>query len=138
MVTNSEFRNEIIKEKFQWLSDINDSSYKKLSKADLSIRECKTSDKKGLRYNVTFRNGKSEIFGEFVDFAFLKNRLYMRPSTQRSRGYKLYCFDGGKANPFAQITKNTTTCEFSDFIGDYDIKHDEFLDLYYIEKEAQA
>ena len=106
------------------------------SKSDISLTEGRVDKKGVIRYTITFRNSIHELFGEYVDFAPYKDRLFIAPSSMQEKGYKLRT---GKTNlnPFVQIPKNLDSCALTDYVGNYELKHDEFLNLYYIEKGEQ-
>lgn len=141
---NKMLGSEMITEKFVWLSTANNSSNRHYTNKDITITECKPkSDSKNrvVRYNITLRNKVPMVLGEYVDLAVYKNRIFLKASTQKDGGYKVYGHfntdkDGIKkrTNPFLQVSQNDTTKILSEFVGDYDLQWDEFLELYYIER----
>lgn len=92
----------------------------------------KTEDK-GKVICFAFRNDCWELVteNEYIQVGTYKNRLFIRQA-DKDTGYK--------------ISKNNNTCNnryckmpnvesLKDFIGDYDLKYDDFLEMYYVEKE---
>lgn len=141
---NRDLDSKMVTEKFVWLSTTNNSSNRHYTSKDITITECKPkSDSKNrvVRYNITLRNKVPMVLGEYIDIAVYKNRIFLKPSTQKDGGYKVYAHfssdkDGNKrrANPFLQLSQNDATKILSEFVGDYDLQWDEFLELYYIER----
>lgn len=144
MTVNIQNNMEAIKnEKFNWLSSQNTSTTRIRSQSDITITEvgpCSHSGKSN-RYNITLRNEVPDKLGTYVDLALFKNRIFFRPSSAEANGYKMYnrnhtngSGNEVKGNPFIQVTKTESTKALSDFVGHYELKYDEFYELYYIEK----
>ena len=101
---------------------------------DISIR-CGTRDKKRRNYiSLTIRNSISDLIcpnGGGILAGVYKSRVYFVEDFEN--GYKL---GNNQANNndvmYAKMGKHD---ELIPFVGDYDLKHDEFLDMYYIERE---
>ena len=134
---------EVIKnEKFNWLSAQNTPTGRARSQSDITISEVGPCSKGGRnRYNITLRNEVPDKLGTYVDLALFKNRIFFRPSSAEANGYKMYNrnhTNGSgkevKGNPFIQVCKTESTKALSDFVGHYELKYDEFYELYYIEK----
>lgn len=138
---NNNFRNQMVSEKFEWMS-VNNARSKEVSRStsDVSIRECEPNKAHTkTRYNITFRNHSAEVLGNYVDLAIYKNRIFFRPSSAEDRGYKIYKHDPNTSkskpyNPFTQVNKTEYTEGLSEFIGNYEMKFDEFYELYYVER----
>ena len=97
--------------------------------ADISISEVKQG------VHIIFRNETREIIGERVQFAIMKNRLYLKSD---EHGLKLYDAKKTKRdNGYIKISSPKHVPQFRAFIGDYQLRHDDFYDLYYIEREAE-
>ncbi|MBQ5768456.1 MAG: hypothetical protein IIV94_06160, partial [Clostridiales bacterium] len=95
----------------------------------------KKSGKKG--FSLIFRNKCYEKLGKFVEIAIYKNRIFFRETNDNGltiRGKK-----GAPENThYASINYISEEVErLKDFIGDYELKHDEFYELYYIEKKEE-
>lgn len=94
-----------------------------------------TKDK---RLNITFRNNSYEKIaqdGKYITFCFHKNRVFFKESDPRN-GYKISS-NQSERNRYVQATI-TDEAEKA-FIGDYEeIKYDDFLELYYIEKKVKG
>lgn len=100
---------------------------KKFNKGDSDVTI--TVGKDG-RYKFTFRNEiwKCITNTDYVVFAPCKGRMFFKESDSRN-GYKL-CISGPTPNRYMF----TTIMGDTDFIGDYELKYDDFLELYYIER----
>jgi len=128
---NDDFKNQVMAEKLKWLSTGTRASR---SKADVSIKVyARNNNNKSDRYGLIIRNGLSELFGQYIDLAPYKTRLYIKPSSHDAGGYKLVSSQK-VTNPFAYVTKNSATEVIDEFLGDFDLKYDDFFDLYYIER----
>lgn len=133
---NQAFRQQFIAEHINWIESERHCRGGVRSKADISVTECKGAGKNGIRYNITFRNDTNELFGQYVNVAVFKNRMFFKPSSIEENGYKLYEHAKKKGNPFMQIVKKESTRCVGDFLGHHELKYDDFLDLYYIEREV--
>ena len=138
IIVNDEFKKQM-DSNLTWLSATNTTSVRHYSTKDVTISRCapksSTSKNKSIRYNFTMRNKTSLVLGEWVDIAIYKNRIFFKPSTQQAGGLKMYSHNGkSKTNPFLQVTEKDNTKILSEFIGDYDMRYDDFYELYYIER----
>ena len=134
-MVNQDFREQFIAEHIKWMESSRHARGGSHSNADISVTECKATSKSGLRYNITFRNNSNEFFGQYANVAVFKNRMFFKPSSAEEGGYKLYEHAKKKGNPFLQVIKDSNTCCIGDFLGHHELKYDDFLDLYYIERE---
>ena len=129
-----DIQGKVKNERLNWMGKNHKTKRKSVS--DVSISEGNVTARGYVRYTVTFRNSIHELFGNYVDFAAYKDRLFIAPPLETGCGYKLHTGDKNK-NPFCQITKSEDTCALSEFIGDFEVEYDDFLDLYYITKGEQ-
>lgn len=115
------------------------------SDSDVSVT-VNIQDKKRDRNYIafTFRNGTAQILSNtnYVQICAHKNRIFFRESSMKE-GYKLTFnvknsersnTEASQLNRYLKVSINTDT--YKAFEGDYDLKYDDFLELYYIEKEA--
>lgn len=79
--------------------------------------------------SIVLRNGKKKLFDGAISYAIFKNRVMLRPD---KRGYAI-SGNNKSENGYVKIHKGDE--ELRNFIGDYDLKYDDFYELYYIEKE---
>ena len=134
--SNKEYRDEFLSN-MKWSVKLRGAS--KNAGTDISINLSKKSTTGEFTHlNFTFRNGiekiiLSDVENESLQFCVHKNRIYFR-GADASVGYKLY-----KAT--AQCSNRYTKIPIFDnakyFVGDYELKYDDFLELYYIEKERK-
>lgn len=134
------YKNEILG-KLEWITKER-STGKKVSSCDISVALVRKTGGKGANYthvNFTFRNGIENIIcsdkdNEYIQFCVHKNRIFFRQA-ESTVGYKLYYASAACAkNKYTKIP----IFEGADgFIGDYDLKYDDFLELYYIDKETK-
>ena len=83
----------------------------------------------------TFRNGVSNLFSDtdYAVIAIFKNRVYFKGANQRD-GLKLCTNKETKQDTrYFRIGSERDVEHLIPFIGDYELKHDSFYDLYYIE-----
>lgn len=108
--------------------------------SDVSVTLVRKSADSGYTHvNFTFRNGIEKIITneetEYIQFCAHKNRIFFRPA-ESTIGYKLY-----KANSQTTSKNRYTKVPMFEcakaFVGDYELKYDDFLELYYIEKEQK-
>lgn len=103
------------------------------SKADVSITV--TGSKKD-SINITIRNGLEKRISKtgFVKMALFKNKIIFAETTERD-GFTCRKNQSNK-QPNVYIKFALVGREWlQDFVGDYQLKTDEFYDFYYIEKE---
>ena len=100
----------------------------------VAIQTKKTGATKDSHKAVCFsiRNGVEQNITstEYMQICVHKNRIFFREA-DRDMGYKVYKPSTGN-NRYCKMTLlDVLAC----FVGDYDLKYDDFLELYYIEKE---
>lgn len=124
-------KEEILKQ-FNWISN---TKVDARSNADVTISISNRQKKKADIIHIAIRNevGRS-IVGKKVEFAAYKNRLMFKI------GDTGYTASGQHGKSFSYITITLKEgCEvFRDYIGDFPIKYDDFLDVYYIERRPRA
>lgn len=110
------------------------------SKADITIGASSKED----CINVYFRNGVKDFFGTHVKVGIYKDRMIFCEADNRT-GFKI---SGPAKN--AAVTNNyrklyghcvvpisaDKIAEYKEWIGDYDLKVDDFYDYYYIQKKG--
>lgn len=106
------------------------------SKADVSLHKVRNNDKDAIA--LTFRNGIHKLISE-TDYVLIsmpkKNRIYFKQGTQMN-GLLLGKNNGTKLdNRYSRFYSDEDVKFFLDFVGEYELKHDDFNELYYIEKE---
>lgn len=123
-------------EKFNWVG--RQSATKRFSANDVSLNLIKVGGGKDGKsyygYSLTFRNDTWINFGNSIEIAAYKNRILFRKS---SDGLKLASKKGSKTNNhYCKINTcdDETMKALKEFIGDYELKYDQFYELYYIEK----
>jgi len=96
-----------------------------------SILDVSISIKKDGKVTFVFRNGVHEIISgtQYFVCAICKNRMFFMEADSAD-GYKLTVSDTKGCNRYAQMSID----DGISFIGDYELKYDDFLELYYIEK----
>ena len=139
---------KLMNEKFVWLGKSNSERKCRGGRSDrisdISIKKWSTAPKhvpeeeRTYRYGFTLRGKSLTVFDDYIDLAIYKNRVLFRVGAPDA-GYKL-CRAGIKKgsvcpNKYFSVAKTSLTAELEDFIGNYELKHDDFYDLYYIEKE---
>jgi len=135
VVSGTTYKSEVLG-KLEWVTK-SKSSYDRDTSKDISVS---LSKKKGspeyTHVSFTFRNDIEKIFlgqVEYVQFCVYKNRIFFRPA-ESTVGYKLYKASSTCANKYTRFPKFSGAIEF---VGDYELKYDDFLELYYIEKEVE-
>lgn len=97
----------------------------------------KTVNSEYTHVNFTFRNSIEKIITgdetEYIQFCAHKNRIFFRPAEAKV-GYKLYKANSKSTSNNRYVKVPIFECAKA-FVGDFDLKYDEFLELYYIEKE---
>lgn len=86
--------------------------------------------------SFTFRNDTSLLISDtdYFVFAVKKTRIYFAKS-DNIRGFKL-AGNGGKNSKYAKTTIEPGREElYTPFLGDHELKYDDFNELYYIERE---
>ena len=124
-------------EKFSWFSPAKKNGHT-FSNEDISINMVTVDKKSGKKgFSLIFRNKCYEKLGKFVEIAIYKNRIFFRETNDNGLTIR-----GKKRSPenthYASINYISEEVErLKDFIGDYELKHDEFYELYYIEKKEE-
>lgn len=99
---------------------------KKKTVADVSI-----SLHKGGNMGITFRNETDKLIGDRLEVAVYKNRVLFRCTpngvVMQNKTGKVV-----SKNVYARIC--CMEDELKPFIGDYELKYDDFYELYYVEK----
>jgi len=121
-------------EKFSWINK-GSKNYHHRANSDISINCVKNNGKAFSGISFTFRNDVWQFFGENIEFAIYKNRIMFR-TAENNCGMKLFSGSSKSDNKYFKVRVNEDTQIIKDkFIGDYELKYDEFYELYYIEKE---
>lgn len=89
--------------------------------------------------NFTFKNGSWKKFAEdseYFEVSFYKNRLFLRKSDSKN-GLLILTNKNCKTTEirYAKIQCKGTPRLFVGWDGDYELMHDDFYDLYYIERK---
>lgn len=122
-------------ELFDWHG--NTQLYRNVSNADISINFVCLSSKNNVRnmgFSLTFRNESYNHFPNGFQYAFKDNKIFFRPSEE---GLGLRAKKNSSTpNHYARFKAFNEEEEkkFKEFIGDYTLKYNEYIDLYYIEK----
>lgn len=133
-VISQEIMNEIKAERLKQLKWIEKQRMGNIpvSHKDVYIGIVKSNHKSGKGVSIAFRNlchKKITDTGKIV-IAPMEKRIYLKGAGEK--GYKLGINDKRTSSAYASMPC-WDKCD--DFVGDYDLKYDEFLGLYYIEKE---
>lgn len=121
---------------FMWVGGNHKTTNK--SKADLSVSIVHNNNRPMIA--MTFRNGIYKKITE-TDFILVampkKNRIYFKAGT--SMNGLLLCKNKSTKidSRYMRIYAEEDCKFFYDFVGDYELKHDDFNELYYIEKEVK-
>lgn len=102
----------------------------KLGRDDITIRVSSKSEKK---INIYFKNGTKEHFKDGVIFGLLRNRMIFEQDGKR--GYAVST-TSTSASDYGFISVTLSNDAYKDWTGDYQLKHDDFYDFWYIEKES--
>lgn len=121
----------------EWVNPRKESA-KRSSNMDLSIRTIQAGHKGNYCTGISFtlRNGTYKYLGEYVELAICKNRVYFK-----SVDHEALHFMNNKAsdNYYARITvESKTTKILEQFVGDYDLEYDKYLEFYYVEKKDEV
>ncbi len=120
-------------EKFEWFNPRYKSAGSRGSK-DISI-SLTSVGKKGAYHDgisFVFRNGVEKKIGMNLEMAIFKNRILFREADEPAM--TLFANKESK-NIYAKVHAGAQVQTLKKFIGDYDLKHDDFYELYYIERE---
>lgn len=89
------------------------------------------------RLSITFRDNMYKNFeGKYLCLGVLKNRMYFRPTDNKSEGYVI-SIKGLRAYVVAGLSKEEIA-EYEPFVGSYTLRFDDFYELYYIDIEREA
>lgn len=122
-------------EKFNWFTPTN---YKPKTSKDVSINMIKiggTEENPRKGFSVVLRNNCGDKYGNFIQVAIYKGRVFFRPS-EANEGFYVRNRDSKNRtdNRYLQIPLNDETEGLKQFIGDYDMKHDDFYELDFVTK----
>lgn len=135
---NAQYKNEFM-EKMNWVEKTKTRS---VSNADVTVSiQLKTKGAVKNSHQVicfTFRNGVIEKLTTtgYIQICVHKNRLFIREA-DKNIGYKVTTPGYKEAVPGSNVNrycKMPVLDVFSGFEGNYELKYDDFLELYYIEK----
>lgn len=124
------------KDAFMWVGNTTHHNHRK-SLADISLHKV-TNNKKDV-IAITFRNGVYKLITE-TDYILIsypkKNRIYFKAGTQLN-GILLGKNNGTKKeHRYSRFYSEEDVKFFIDYTGEYELKYDDFNELYYIEKEG--
>lgn len=119
-----------MKSRQEFMAEIEFESRKRSGKgcSDITV----TMNGKGNRVNIYFRNGKKENFPDGVMFGVYKNRMVFEPN--KTDGYTITT---PKTNRIDYGVLSATVADAEKYrvwIGDYELKWDEFYGFWYIER----
>lgn len=109
------------------------------SKADVSIGLSKREN----CLNIYLRNGVKEFFGEYVKMGIYKNRIIFEPAVGKNEGFKITRPTKGTINKdtadayghfMAYLSKDKYEI-FKEWVGDYELRNDDFYDYHYIQQK---
>ena len=119
-------------QKFEWIEA---GQHKAVSNSDVTISFMKSRDN---LVNITFRNGVIYLISstDYVKITKpLKNRIYFKQGYDKD-GLLLNKNKNVTAdNRYVRFQNDDLRKAFDEFGGDYELKYDNFNELYYIEKE---
>lgn len=124
-------------DRFLWIGN---ESVRRSSVSDVSINRIKGGKSKAngneYRFSFTFRNDCSKKLGDKgdkIEIAIFKNRIMFR---QSENGMTLSGKSNKTSNRYMHFPITSLTEELTSFIGDYELKYDDFYEVYYVEKEV--
>lgn len=122
-------------EKIMNLNWIGTNKHGHKATVDVSI-SISSSDAKRSFVGFIFRNESWKFFTDtdFFVVAPYKNRLFFK-AADKSNGIYL-CKNNNTKTPtrYGRIQRDFINTSFAEYVGDYELKHDDFYDLYYIER----
>jgi len=132
------------KDNIVWLPANKTLSKRAYSNKDISIVKTKKTEKSKSVYSFTFRNDCAKKFGKLVLAGTLANRLYI--TTVENGGYAITIKENAKnsqelkkpMNGYMKVPAVKETEWLDNFIGNYDLKFDEILGMYYVEITAES
>lgn len=99
--------------------------------ADITIATMKRAN----TINIYFRNGMHELFPEGVIFGIYKNRIVFE--ADKDKGYTVNMSATKKGNIGVVTATVGNIDKYREWIGDYEMKYDDFYEFWYIEKPAE-
>lgn len=125
------------KENLNWIGKTRNSSVA----SDVDVRVSVSSGRKDERLSCTFAFYKecARLVSktEYIQVAEFKNRIFFREA-EDAKGIKLsmnkQCDKGTR---YAKFYGEDVSARFIPFEGEYELKYDEFYELYYIEKKGE-
>lgn len=99
---------------------------------DITITMIKSNNPDRKIMQLIFRNGCETKISKtgYLMVGTYKNRCFFC-QTNQVEGYKISASEQTK-NKYVRVSTHNDMIQF---IGDYELKHDDFLDMYYVEKE---
>lgn len=103
---------------------------------DVTINHTISEDGKRHLASFTFRNDCWKLFTEtpYMEIALYKNRVFFRQSDEKHGITLLRNKQVTESTRYARM-QNGFADRFITFEGDYELKYDEFYELYYVERE---
>lgn len=122
-------------DKFEWVNTRSRlATIGNLGDVAISLIKVGKNDKAHDGISIVFRNGVEEKVGDNLEIAIYKNRVLFR---QTDTPAMAMLKNRDTNNRYGRITGGAIVQKLKAFIGDYTLKHDEFYELYYIEKETK-
>ncbi len=114
---------------------INSHSDKKIDVSITVANQSNTTKKKCV--NFTFRNGIEKLITdtEYILVAPYKSRVFFKKATDVD-GITLLKNKNSSNSTYARISAENDVPKFEGYAGNYQLKYDEFYELYYVEKEG--
>ena len=111
------------------------------AKTDIHITTNLTDGKRDY-VSFTFKNDIWKLFADdtcYFEVSLFKNRMFFRKSTAE-RGITLSTNKNCTlpTTRYAKVQNSTQPKLFAGWGGDYELKHDDFYDLYYIERKDEV
>lgn len=138
---------DLLDARFHWIGNTYAKPLK--SDADVTINKvkwtgAKNPDGKEKAYSFIFRNKVWEKMGNNLMIAIDKNRVMFREATNDIVGMRLNGKSVGDkshknsdGSRYGRLKATEETKELDNFIGDYDLKFNDFFGIYYIEKRGE-
>lgn len=104
--------------------------------ADVSITVANNNPQRRC-INFIFRNDTEKLISEtgYIVAAPYKNRVFFKEATSAT-GITLTKNKNSSGSTYARISSEPDVPKFLDYAGNYQLKYDDFYELYYIEKES--
>ena len=135
LTTNKPYKDEFLKQ-MNWMEK---ERQRNCSARDISVtiqtKQRGYKQDNGQCICFAFRNGTDTKITStgYVQICVHKNRCFFREADS-SVGYKI----SRPANSNSRYCKMAHVSQLKDFAGDFDLKYDEFLELYYIERNGNG